>query len=84
MQSISSMPSDPVSLALGWLQFAGVVLLGVVAYFLKRSLIAQDALEQKVQTLETKIAVLLDRDRRRRLEDYLAERGVEAEGEDSQ
>jgi hypothetical protein len=64
---------DPVGVALEWLQFASIVLLGVVSYFLKRSLSTQDKLEEKVQKLETRIAVILDRDRRKRLTDYMEE-----------
>lgn len=55
---------------LEWLQLAAVVLLGIVSYFLKRSLGKQDSMEEKIQALETRVAILLDRDRRRRLEDY--------------
>jgi len=62
-----------VGLAADWLQFASVVLLGIVSYFLKRSMVTIDDLEKRVATMETRIAVLLDRDRRRRLEDYQQE-----------
>ena len=55
---------------LGWIQFAGILLLGVVSYFLKQRLSDQDKLQDKVQNLTTKIAILLDRDRRKRLHDY--------------
>ena len=64
---------DPIGIAVEWLQFASIVLLGVVSYFLKRSLSTQDKLEGEVQELKTKIAVILDRDRRRRLADYAEE-----------
>jgi hypothetical protein len=64
---------DPLGVALEWLQFASIVLLGIVSYFLKRSLGTQDKLQDEVQELKTKIAVILDRDRRRRLSDYLEE-----------
>lgn len=53
-----------------WLQFASVVLLGVVSYFLKRSMVTIDDLEKRVAKMETSVAILIDRDRRKRLEDY--------------
>jgi len=59
-----------VSLAGDWLQFASVVLLGVVSYFLKRCMATIDDLEKRLGAMETRVAILLDRDRRRRLEDY--------------
>ena len=59
-----------VSLAGDWLQFASVVLLGLVSYFLKRSMVTIDDLEKRVAKMETSVAILIDRDRRKRLEDY--------------
>ena len=53
-----------------WLQFASVVLLGLVSYFLKRSMVTIDDLEKRVAKMETSVAILIDRDRRKRLEDY--------------
>lgn len=53
-----------------WLQFASVILLGIVSYFLKRCMDTIDDLEKRLGTMERRVAVLLDRDRRRRLEDY--------------
>ena len=66
---------DVVNVAGNWLQFVTVILLGVVSYFVKRSMVAMDDLEKRVGTMETKVAILLDRDRRKRLEDY--ERGAD-------
>lgn len=66
---------SPVASTLEWLSFASVVLLGVVSYFLKQRLSDQDKLQDTVQELKTKIAVLLDRDRRKRLRDYAEEEG---------
>lgn len=45
-------------------------LLGMVVYFLKRSLDALDRVEAKVQQLEVKIQGILTKDRRKRLADY--------------
>lgn len=56
------------------LQFLGIVLLGIISYFLKHSLDDLDTLEDKVQALEVDVAVLLDRDRRNRLAEYERER----------
>ena len=64
----SNVPSTAA--AADWLQFVSVVMLGVVSYFLKRSMGTIDDLEKRVATMETRVAILLDRDRRRRLEDY--------------
>ena len=64
---------DAINVAGNWLQFVCVILLGVVSYFLKRCMVTMDGLEKRVSTMETKVAILLDRDRRKRLEDY--ERG---------
>ncbi len=64
------MDVSPLAIASDWLQFASTVLLAIGGYFLKRSLGHVDALEIEVQTLKEKIAVLLDRDRQRRLADY--------------
>jgi hypothetical protein len=62
-----------VNSALDWLQFGSIVLLGIVSYFLKRCLVTIDKLEAEVQALKIKIAIVVDRDRRQRLADYLAE-----------
>lgn len=61
---------DPIGIALEWLRFASVVMVGIVAYFLKRSLGDQDDIKKELQELKTKVAVILDRDRRKRMEDY--------------
>lgn len=45
-------------------------LLGVVSYFLKRTIDVLDSVETKIQKMEIRIAVLLDRDRRKRISDY--------------
>ena len=63
--------------AADWLQFISVVLLGVVSYFLKRSMDTIDDLEKRVASMETQVAILLDRDRRKRLEDYEREGSLE-------
>jgi hypothetical protein len=47
-----------------------IAILGVISYFLKRVISSVDKLEDKVETLGTKVAVLIDRDRRKRLKDY--------------
>ena len=66
---------SPVASTLEWLEFASVVLLGIVSYFLKQRRGDQDKLQDQVQKLTTKIAVLLDRDRRKRIKDYDEEEG---------
>ena len=65
-----------------WLRAGILVLLGVVTYFLKRSLHRQDSMEKQIHSLETRIAVLLDRDRRRRLADYQFEAEHESDPPD--
>lgn len=45
-------------------------LLGVVSYFLKRTIVVLDSVEEKIQKMEIRVAVLLDRDRRKRIRDY--------------
>ncbi len=66
-----------VGTSVGWLEFLSVTGLGIAAYFLKRSLDTQDDLQKEVNELKTEIktlkAVLLDRDRRRRISDYQQE-----------
>lgn len=57
----------------GWgegLHFASVVGLGIISYFLKRSVSELDSIKTEVAQLKTKVAILLDRDRQRRLADY--------------
>lgn len=46
---------------------------GSVGFFVQRAIRANDELRQTVGRLETNVAILLDRDRRRRLEDYQRE-----------
>ena len=62
---ISNVP--PLSVGL---QFLSITLLGVVSYFLKRAINDLDHLTDKVGELQVKVAILLDRDRRQRVEDY--------------
>ena len=79
---------DSIGAALEWLRFAVVVLLGIVGYFLKRSLDTQSDLEQEVKQLRAevgalrgRISAMLDRDRMRRLADYLNEDKIEHDRE---
>ena len=65
--------SNVVNTALGWLQFAGIIFVGIVSYFLKQRFSDQDELEKTVNKLDKRIAILLDRDRRKRLTDYREE-----------
>lgn len=53
-----------------WVNFAIVVVVGAVGYFLRRLIRSLDNVEEKVHSLEIKVAILCDRDRMRRLEDY--------------
>jgi hypothetical protein len=53
-----------------WVVFTALTLLGIVSYFLKRAIDTVDKMEEKLHSLELRIAVILDRDRRRRLDDY--------------
>ena len=73
------------------LQFAGIVALGVVSYFLKRTFQQLEVLQDEVQSLKTEIAVtkskisgLLERDRMERLEDYRRERRFRLDGGNSE
>lgn len=50
-------------------------LLGVVGFFLRGVLSNLGKLQTEVQELKTKIAIVLDRDRRKRLGDYENENG---------
>lgn len=51
-------------------QWVGVTVLGILAYFLKKVLNNVEDLNTKVHELQTSVAVILDRDRRRRIKDY--------------
>ena len=53
-----------------WVNFALVLVVGTVGYFLRRVVNSLDKLEEEVQALEVKVAVLIDRDRMQRLDDY--------------
>lgn len=56
---------------LAWLmRFLIVGLLGIAAYFVRGILHTVSALEESVYDLKTKVAVILDRDRRKRIGDY--------------
>ena len=54
-------------------QLVVVGILGVITYFLKRVIKQLDDVEETVKELEIKVAIILDRDRRRRLQDYNGE-----------
>jgi len=62
--------ASPVTPGYIWLQLVIVSLLGIVSYFLKRTMDTLDRVEERTSKMETKVAILLDRDRRKRLEDY--------------
>lgn len=49
------------------------IVVSFASYLLQRAVRANDTLASDVQELKTKVAVLLDRDRRQRLEDYQRE-----------
>lgn len=51
-------------------QLVVVGILGVITYFIKRIIKQLDDMEKTVKELEIKVAIILDRDRRRRLQDY--------------
>lgn len=57
-----------------WVNFALVLVISIVAFFLKRLVSAVDKVEEEVQELKTRVAVLLDRDREQRLNDYKSSR----------
>lgn len=61
---------EPSISPLYYINFALLMLVGVVAYFLKRLVRELDDMEAKFVELNTKVAILIDRDRRKRLEDY--------------
>jgi hypothetical protein len=52
------------------MRFLIVGLLGIAAYFVRGILHTVSALEESVYDLKTKVAVILDRDRRKRIGDY--------------
>lgn len=54
-------------------QLVVVGILGVITYFLKRVINQLDKMEEEVSELKIKVAIILDRDRRRRLQDYEGE-----------
>jgi heme/copper-type cytochrome/quinol oxidase subunit 2 len=54
-------------------QLVIVGILGVISYFVKRIIKQLDDMEEDVQELKIKVAIILDRDRRRRLQDYEGE-----------
>lgn len=58
-----------------YLYTVSVVLLGFCSYFLKRSVGALETLQNEFHKLDKKVAVIVDRDRRKRLEDYDRENG---------
>lgn len=52
------------------IQWVGLTLLAIVGYFLKKVLSKIEELSDTVGELKTSVAVILDRDRRRRIRDY--------------
>lgn len=54
------------SAPLDWLHFSVVTILGIVSYFLKRSLNAIDSLSEKMEIVKEKVAIIEDREDRRR------------------
>lgn len=61
--------------------FALLILVALVAYLLRRLLRDFDELRKKTDKLECDVCILIDRDRRKRLQDYGA--GEWAESADS-
>lgn len=55
------------------------VVISFVGFMLKRAFDNYDQLSKDVQSIKEKIAVILDRDRRRRLEDYQNEKGTDSD-----
>ncbi len=55
-------------------QWLDLVLLAAISFFLKRLVSRQDSFEKEIggrlRSLEQDVAVILDRDRRKRIEDY--------------
>jgi len=50
------------------------VAFAIASFFLKRLANSIDVLERELQDLKEKVAILIDRDRRKRLEDYEKEK----------
>lgn len=55
-----------------WINSALVLVVSIVAFFLKRVISSIDKMETKVQELDKTVGILLDRDRRTRIRDYQA------------
>ncbi len=66
---------EPTISPLYWINLVLLILVSIASYFLKRSLNELDQMEKQVQELKTKVSILLDRDRRKRLQDYEEENG---------
>ncbi len=66
---------EPTISPLYWINLVLLILVSIASYFLKRSLNELDSMEKQVQELKTKVSILLDRDRRKRLQDYEEENG---------
>lgn len=56
-----------------WVNFALVLVVSIVAFFVKRLVSSIDSVEKKVQELDKTVGILLDRDRRQRIKDYATE-----------
>lgn len=54
-------------------QLVIVGILGIITYFVKRIIKQLDDVEEDVEELKIKVAIILDRDRRRRIQDYEGE-----------
>jgi len=53
-----------------WVNFAGVIVIGALAWFLRRLVTSLDDMVKKVQELEIDVQYLVRKDRSRRLHDY--------------
>lgn len=51
-------------------QWLNLILLAAISFFLKRLVGRQDATEKELGEIKTEVAILLDRDRRKRIDDY--------------
>ncbi len=56
-----------------WINVALVIVISVIGFFLKRLIDSVDKLETKVYSLDKSVGIILDRDRRQRIQDYAAE-----------
>ena len=56
-----------------WVNFALVLIVGLVAWFLKRLIYSLDEMMKKVHQLEIDVAIMISKDRHRRLHDYFSQ-----------